>query len=975
MQTLLIPYSSSLIDEVYNHLIPDDSNPKDYSNNIVVFPGRRPAHFLRKVIAEKARSATIPPLIYSIDEFVKSFYSETTRRIEAIDAAAILYKINETNPYGMTGAHELSPDEFFQIGLRIFNDIEELYIEGVEPYKIKDIGEISGVDIPPKSYSNLQTLFTFYTEFYKICKEQGYSTRSIQYRDAAEILKTLPIVKPIIFAGFFALTWSERSIFKSLMKTDNSVFLFQEGIGISDLLKDLDITSSKPLSSDKPKYFFYKSPDTHGQIFALNKLINSSKNLPDINSVIVMPQSDTLFALYNHVLTPLGEENYNISMGYPLYRTPIYSFINSLTELIISMNDDRLYVPDYLKFVLHPYTKNIYFSPPTHPDKEYLSQPVQSDKEYLSQPAQSDKEYLKDRADITRIIFHKIQDWFTQNRSMLFVTLNDIENNEDLLIEIEKVEPSITANDIKAHLKAIHDQTIRKFLAFENTRDFAIKTIEILVYIYENSTANRHPFFYPFNDAFINSLTMISNSLFGDISFHHISGYFNLFKKFINLRRVPFEGAPLKGLQVLGALESRNLRFKCVYILDMNEGIMPSNKEDSSIPLKVKNALGLSTYKDNERLIEYYLDILCKGAEAVHLFYVENVNKEPSRFIEKLLWEREFDQGRLDIPVHGVQYKMDLSIKPVSDIPKTSSIIDFLLNEFSYSASALDTYLRCELQFYYQYVLRLREREEASGRIEKIDIGLLVHEGLYKYFLPFKDRKLTPSEFDLKRLDEIIGNLFNFYYGSDLSGSVYLLKRQIIYQLRRFLEYYQIPRLDSGSHYIIGLEERLQTIWNGFKLKGQIDRIDRCNGRINIIDYKTSSSIDYLKIRFKGLDLLSNQGINQSNRHIISDNIKSLQLLFYNILYSNALNTDKNIIDCMFLLLGKSGLGKSDNAIEKILFSNQREREYFNILSDIMLFLLKEITDPKIPFRAETRVCSIPQAGSNCLYINICGRG
>ncbi|MBF0472355.1 MAG: PD-(D/E)XK nuclease family protein [Nitrospirae bacterium] len=947
MKSVIIPYSKDLIEEVYNHLV---FKGKDYSNNIVVFPGRRPAHFLRKYISHKLKSAAIPPEIFSIDEFISSLNTKVTRKLEPIDAVAILYKINQGisnygQPFGKSG---MSPDEFFQLGQRIFDDIEELYIECVEPLKIRDIGYISGIDIPQKSVEFLQTIFTFYSQFYKICKESGYSTRSIQYRDAADTLSDISINRPIIFAGFFALSKSENVIFKGLSSTDNVTFIFQQGSGIDEILKEFNIEPLNVLPENKPQYHFYKSPDTHGQVFALSSLLNSDRGTiyqaptDDINSVIVLPSTDTLFALYNHVLTPMGEDNYNISMGYPLIRTPLYSFINSLIEVITSSNEDRIYVPDYLKFVLHPYTKNIYF--------------------YGSLQA------TKGRADITRIIFHRISDWFTRNRAKMFVSLNDLENDKNLIEDIIKyLDTDITSDDIKNHLKAIHDQTIRKFITFINTQDFANKTIEILTYIYDHSTAKVHPFFYPFSEAFISSLNIISNSLFGELSFHHVSGYFNLFKKFINTRRIPFEGTPLKGIQTLGVLETRNLKFKNVYVLDMNEGVIPHSNDNSLIPLRVKKALGLPIYKDNVRLIEYYLDILFKGAEKVHLFYVENSKTEPSRFIERLLWERQKEAGRIEIPesIESIQYNIELTTQLPKPIIKTKEVVDFL-RDFSYSPTALDTYLRCEQQFYYHYVLGLKEREEMSGNIERMDIGSLVHAGLKEYFTPFVGKKLTPQSIELDSVDEIIDKIFNVLYGYDLSGAVYLLKHQIIYQLRRFLEFYQIPKL-CNSHYIIGLEKPYKAHWNGFNLNGKIDRIDRCNGRINIIDYKTSSRETYLNIRFIGLEPLKTDNINQSNRHIITDNIKSIQLIFYTILYSTALNIDVDGIDCMFLLLGKSGINNSNDTIEKALFIDKGQREYYKTLTEIMLFLLREITDINIPFRSETMSCT------NCVYTNICG--
>jgi hypothetical protein len=169
----------------------------------------------------------------------------------------------------------------------------------------------------------------------------------------------------IIFAGFFALTKAEKTLFKKLFPSDNTVFIFQEGVGLYEKLKDLGITcESGGKGAVEPEIHFYSSPDTHGQVLALGKILGTKLETGDPldeKTVIVLPSSETLFPLVRQGLSIVPEDAYNVSLGYPLHRTPVFGFLNNLMELVNSMDGDRIYIPDYLKFVLHPYTKNIYF--------------------------------------------------------------------------------------------------------------------------------------------------------------------------------------------------------------------------------------------------------------------------------------------------------------------------------------------------------------------------------------------------------------------------------------------------------------------------------------------------------------------------------------------------------------------------------------------------------------------------------------
>jgi inactivated superfamily I helicase len=242
--------------------------------------------------------------------------------------------------------------------------------------------------------------------------------------------------------------------------------------------------------------------------------------------------------------------------------------------------------------------------------------------------------------------------------------------------------------------------------------DFAGKLKEVVEYIYRSSTARLHPFFYSYSDAFLTQLDILSKSLMKETRFQEVASYFALFKKYIMASYTPFAGTPLRGVQVLGFLETRNLRFENVLFLDANEGIIPdTTREDSFLPFKARQMLGLPTYLDREEIMSHYFNMLISGAKEAHLFYIENDEKERSRFVEKLLWEQQKREGKRDDRkyVKTIQYSVNLREENHHPIHKSLEMVRFLMG-YRFSATSLNTYLYCPLQFYYEFSGSGRER-------------------------------------------------------------------------------------------------------------------------------------------------------------------------------------------------------------------------------------------------------------------------
>jgi CRISPR/Cas system-associated exonuclease Cas4 (RecB family) len=929
-----------LIETVIPHL---RGSGKDYSTNLVVFPGKRPSHFLRKSLSREIKGSFIPPIILSMDEFIDFVFDsqevQSKIKLETIDTIALLYDLHKKSRNPLGRDHFLTPDSFFPVGIKIYKDIEELLIEWVSIQKVREIDSLIKEGIPQPSIQRLQTLSYFYEEFYKMIDSMGVSTRSSRYRTVAEKIseKDLSQFQQIIFSGFFALTQSEKILFRKMLSWGNVCFIFQDGTGIQDKLSDLGIKLEGYNGEEvQPEINFYRSPDTHGQVFALSRILKNKLDgkIPlDEKTVIVLPSVETLFPLFHHSLSLLRTEDYNISLGYPLQRTPIYGFLNNLMEIVTSMEGERVYVPDYLNFILHPYTKNI---------------------------------YCNGSSEISRIMFHTIEEELTSSRTKKFLALLEIEGDktlyEKIMGRLSKDETDLTEEILRDHLKTIHQNTIEKFLAFKNVRDFAQKSIEILIYVFNNSTARLHPLFYPFSEAFVQSLETISKSLMKDIRFTDPRSYFTLFKKYLATCYTPFEGTPIRGLQVLGVLETRNLSFDRVFILDMNEEVIPdTRKEDTLLPFRVRELLGLPTYIDRDKLSTYYFETLWKGAEEVHLFSIESDEKEKSRFVERLLWERQKKDRQKDSGFYlkSVQYKVNLENESPAKITKSNEMVK-LLRDHTYSATSLDTYLRCQLQFYYKYVLMIDRKEEVTEGIERADIGKFVHTALSRFFEKRKGFPLKEKGVDLKEMDSLIDDLFEKDYGKDPIGATYLLKRQIKARLEDFIKNYTIPVIREYPVTVLHVEHNIGIEKNSFMLKGRLDHVEERGDKIFIIDYKTSSNPDYLRINFEKLDL--------NRRETWSNAIGSLQLPFYLLLYSKAYDKRVEELDGLFLLLGRMAINRE---IKLPLFEDSENRmEKFELMEKIIFNLLGEIVDPASPFEpTRERKAFCP----DCDFKYICG--
>ncbi|MEX1274281.1 MAG: PD-(D/E)XK nuclease family protein [Bacteroidota bacterium] len=930
-----------LIDTVAALLHPEE---RDYSRSIVVFPGKRPAHFLRKALGERNGSAIIPPRIFSIDHFIEFLHAEATgtqaQAIDPVDAVALLYDVHSGLEPKLGNQSFLSLDAFLPLALRLFGELEEVALGDLSDRRIRET--LSTVDYP-----KFHSLGSYYERFYAEAAARGFVTRSMMYRAVADLFHEIDLssYNRIVLAGFYAFTHVERRIVAHLHALNNVTLLFQNGMGLKRQLEHLsiDVPEAEFPSADDASYepvvHFYKAPDAHGQVLALATMLQERLKQGerlDERTAVVLPSAEALFPALHLPLSLLEEEAYNISLGYPLERTPVYGFLNNLMELVAGSFNGKFPAQAYVRFILHPYTKNIRF---------------------------------EKRSELTRIIVHSIEEYFAERSAQQFLDLRELENDRELadfiLRALQGTDSPPGADQLRTHLKTIHDNTIRKFMAFGSLGEFARNGIGVLSYISDTSTANLHPFFRPYAQQLIEVLDGVSRSLLAGKRFESEAGYFAFFRQYVAAQSVPFPGTPLHGLQVLGLLETRNLKFDTVYLLDANDDVLPSKPGDDLLLLQpIRKILGLETNRDREQLAEYYFNLIVDGAKETHVFYTETESggKEKSRFVQKLIWNRERRAGRLLAAEleQVAKYSVSLvSTLPVA-IPKTEEMVEFLRGQ-TFSASQLDTYLACPIRFYYQNVLRLRERRETSDDLDDRDIGSLVHRILAEFFKPVMNRRLTQGDLDEARLDETIDRCFREEYGEELIGPAHFFKKQVTLQLKKFMAAYQLPLLQDHEVIVEGAEVSLQAELGGVVFTGRIDRMETRDGKTCIIDYKTGFDDSRVRIRSGKL--------NPNDRATWRKAIGSFQLPIYMLLAARAGGKKLEEILPLYLFLGNPNAGpKTEAGIEN---DEQTAAEVYRGVEQVIIsMMMNEIFDAKVPFSpTDTPHKDCP----SCPYNTICG--
>lgn len=947
-RALLVDQGGDLIAAVQGLLL---SEKESLPQSLVIFPGRRPAHFLRRSLAEQLESPFVPPQILSLDEWVNRAYERLGychRPLSDIDGVGLLYRLHRERE-GTSDPRRpkwLGLGGFLPWGFKIFSDFEELAIEQISGEQLRRVQVLAEEKMPPRIQRHLSDLAGLYQDFYQRLSRDGLSTRSSRYLRVAQEGSQLDLsgYRQIILAGFFALTRSEVEIFSGLLAHDQASILLQggeEGSGIEQIIEQLGVQPVRWMgegATPGPEIHFYRAVDSHGQVMKLNQLLRQTPNL-DHHQVVVLPDPETLFAVVEQAL-PSAAEGYNISLGYPLLRTPVFTLLQTLGRTVETREGDLYFLPDYLRLVLHPYIKNLFF-------------------EGAMQGAIARASYP------TRILFHALEEVLTR-RQVRYFSLREIEEDPRILKELAgrmagAVREGVGTEEVAQHLKRIHQMLFAPIEGLRDIGDFCGKLLGLISYVAQHSPAQLHSYSSQFIQVLGESLKALMTSQIGQERMEEVKDYFRLMDGYLRTVRVPFVGTPLKGLQVLGSLETRSLKFETVYFLDANEGVIPpARKADTLLPLTVRRQLGLSTYRQRETIVRHYFENLIVGAREAHIFYSQGEGRERSRLLEGLMWREQ--KQNMDLKLkhqEEIFFHSDFTQGEPQPIKKTEAMLR-QLSDLKFTATSLDAYLRCPLRFYYRFLLHLKEKEGWGEEVEQSEIGKLVHRILKEFFEAKKGQPLRIVQKDYQAIKGLTDQFFENNYGRHSGGSLFLIQSQVKARLRDILDYHRTELhgsivVECESPYSATIEV---TKVGPRRITGKLDRIDRKGDEILIWDYKTGSGGNRMKPggKFPG-----------SARETWHKTLRSVQLPFYLMLYL-ANHPDQGIhrIDGALMMLGEKSIK------EEHLFNQKVDREaLYEEYRKAIYTLMQEIMDPGRDF--DDTQDPEGECG-RCNYKVLCGR-
>jgi hypothetical protein len=326
-----------------------------------------------------------------------------------------------------------------------------------------------------------------------------------------------------------------------------------------------------------------------------------------------------------------------------------------------------------------------------------------------------------------------------------------------------------------------------------------------------------------------------------------------IYQKLFNQLQIDLVGEPLSGLQIMGLLESRALDFKRVIIVNANEGTLPRNIPlESFLPADLRAGLQLPSVRERDAYYAYYFYRLLQRAEEIHLVYNAGENThdkgEKSRYIQQLETCEVLDPQVVERTALRVIARNEANapaLPPIVTGEFTQTQIHRLLKA-GLSPSAINKWLENPREFFFNYLLQLGELEDIEEEMEHSTIGTLVHEILEKILEPFVGLALRADDLvqAKQRLDQYLEEALNN------SRKVHLTRHGVNYIIRKValsitdkLLSLSIDEAKDNEVHIVSLEAKFnEPLSDDLALKGTADRIDRFNGQLRVIDYKTGKA-------------------------------------------------------------------------------------------------------------------------------------
>ncbi len=906
-----------------------------------VFPNRRAGLFFRKYLAQTVSHPVFSPRIITIDQLFQELSS-----LKLADSTDLLFRLYEIylQEYHSDSQKEESFDDFAFWGRMMLNDFNDVDSNLVDPDKLftnlsdlKDIelyfsllGEeqkesirafLRGFqqedsNIYRKKFLHLwRALLPIYKNLHSNLLANGLAYQGMLAREVVEKWKyNTAEERRYVFVGFNALSGTERSLMKKLQDEK-----------VADFCWDYN-------------HLFVRDPrnraslfmDDNLKLFPNRKDIGiPSETMPHIH-LVEIPSSTGQATYLTHILQKISEQN-SIDwtrVGIVLPQERLLSSVRRaipacVSNLNITMGEPLSNTPIY-SLMLHL------------SELQFLCKQGQNTSLFYHRPvlALLSHPFISDTIDsqILSEIRAKIE-----NGNMTFVSQQIFEVNGLLeLIFTPQTEIESTLNWVRSILIALVD------IDTENPErnEYIYQTI-----LQTNRLADlckQHPAIK------LNTRTLL-----------------NLLLGLVKTIRIPFEGEPLAGLQIMGMLESRGMDFTKIIITDVNEDILPGhNSQQSFIPYDLRIAYGLPTPERQDAVFAYNFYRLISCAEEVWLLQDTTADDmrsgEPSRFVNQLLYQYNIEIEKQTISIKATSQ----TSHPTKEVAKDEHVLSELQTALcpqvgeekgkGLSASALNTYVGCPLKFYLQYIHHLREATKIDENIGDDVFGTITHSVMEELYQPFCGKTVNISDIDnmlyqVKKTD-LIEKTYKLIQKKNpnaiLEGKDYLP----IHVMRRYLE----RTLDYDKHIApfkyISSEMKCNTripvdnVGNVY-LYGIIDRIDQLGEKVRIIDYKTGRA----KCKFNEMESLFSPGDESKE----SDHVR--QTLFYCLLFSDQRKeNNEDFYPYIYYMRDNKDFCKEIPATEDgySMIKESFEQELTKVI--------KEIFNKDIPFTA--------RSGKNCEY-------
>jgi CRISPR/Cas system-associated exonuclease Cas4 (RecB family) len=909
---------------------------------VIVMPNQRSGHFLKKYISETFPDAVWSPDIFDLNNWIVK--QVDLRICDPTDLLFLLYSCyRKIEPQGS------SFEEFYPWGEIVLSDFDEIDKNLINPIQLfrniidyqqiqsdysylseKQIQSIQrffenfktgGTDgIKQKSSQIWQILPDLYEKFTESLQARGQCYEGLAYKIfSSQAINGIAKDKQYLFVGFNALTESELTIFKRFKSTGQAQYFFDYD---QYYLKDEQHEAGRFLRENlrnfpMPEAFLHLS----GELELFTSLAEKPKMLTAYTLSSDHGQASLLAEILTkstHSLSGQADELAIVLPDESILPAIISSFPEQFRELNISLGyplkSTQAAGLSELLFQLH------------RSRTEDGSGQVAWHRNALSELLRHDYLQAKDNPKLSSFI----QKLSRSNRNYHRIT----ESNEFIQLITRKIEEG---------------------------KDFLQLLIDCFTFLIENPINELPSIEKEFIYQYLLAVSKFQHQLNDFPETLSMESCFKILNRSIRKNKIAFKGEPLRGIQLIGPLETRLLDFKHLIILSLNDGVFPPIAYTPSfIPYSIKQGFGMQTRDMKDAIYSYYFYRLLQRCSTVDFFIPSTSSggnkSEPSRFIHQLNYSKSFQ-------LHSKIAGNRLSIGEKSNIQINKG--EELLSQLKYlSPTSLNYYLDCSLKFYFRYILKIKTDAEGSENIGLAEFGNLIHHFMEKLY---EGRGMIQPEF-LKGLLQEENQLrtrlyqafshFGYAEGEEIPVSE---NRLIFDNLITYLKALLGADLAYAPFEILGTEKEISMSFNisgqSIEIKGTIDRIDRKGRIVRIMDYKTGK--DDLSV--KALDKLFDRSIDDRQKAIF-------QLLIYSIAYEKELKNFEQI-EAHIFNLKKIFQREFDS---QILINNEKVNLQTTKIDFIpkLQNLFEELFDLSIPF-SQTEYS---KRCTNCDFNLICKR-